>query len=42
MLGLEDSYSFSGEYKYILEKNNLTVEKISKKIIEEIEISNNG
>ena len=35
-LGLKDSYSESGEYSYILEKNNLTVEKILDKIIKEV------
>ncbi len=35
-LGLNDSYSDSGEYSYILEKNNLTVEKILNKIIMEV------
>ena len=36
ILGLKDSYYSSGEYSYMLEQNDLTVEKISKKLIEKI------
>ena len=34
-LGLEDSYNISGDYEYILEKNKLTCQAISKNIIEQ-------
>ncbi len=34
-LGLRDDYSPSGDYKFILEKNNLTPETVSNKIIKE-------
>lgn len=32
--GLQDSYEISGNYNFVLEKNGLTVENISKKILE--------
>ncbi len=31
-IGLEDKYNFSGDYSYILEKNNLTKEAVSQSI----------
>ena len=34
-LGLEDKYNFSGEYNYVLEKNNLTSDGVSKSIKKE-------
>ena len=34
-LSLRDDYSPSGDYKFILEKNNLTPETVSNKIIKE-------
>jgi transketolase len=34
-LGLEDLYNISGDYSYILEKNQLTCQLISKRIIEQ-------
>jgi len=35
--GLRDEYKVSGDYSYILEENNLTDKKISKRIKEELE-----
>ena len=35
-LGLEDQYAISGDYAYVLEKNNLTPDAISNRIIKEI------
>ena len=37
-LGLKDSYNISGEYDFILNKNGLTVDKITKKLIKELVI----
>ena len=35
--GLNDSYDNSGEYKYMLEKNNLTSGSITRKILQEFD-----
>ena len=37
-IGLEDKYNFSGDYSYILEKNNLTKEAISQTIKKELKL----
>jgi transketolase len=34
--GLRDQYNISGDYTYMLQENNLTSEKIAKKILEEL------
>ena len=34
-LGLEDAYSISGDYSYVLEKNNLTSNIIADRVISE-------